>query len=156
MISLTLDSLSDYFKSKNYNVVHQEETSQLYILLQIQKVDYPLFIRIYKESGLLQLLLFMPTQVKEGCENELARLLHLINREIELPGYGFDESSKAIFYRVMLQSYDGKIAVEQIDNFIKSLDNLCTMFTVPIVAIAQGNTTYSKLMADLEKLSTQK
>lgn len=156
MIPLNLQSLTDYLKSKNLNAVLQEETAQLYVLLQIQKVEYPLFLRIYKESELLQLLLFMPAQIKEGYENEISRMLHLINREIEMPGYGFDENSKAIFYRVMLSSYDGKIAKQHIDNFLKSLDNLCNMFTIPIVAIAQGQTTYTKLMADLAKLNTQK
>lgn len=149
MINLTLENIKKYLATKDYSFEVQKETDQLHAVLKFQGASYPLFIRIFERSDMLQLLLFLPCTIKEGCQSELARLLHRINKEVDVPGYGMDESSNVVFYRFMLPGYKGQIEETGILSYLRSLEKLCDTFTVPIVAVAQGRLTFQAILDQL-------
>ncbi|MFQ5729728.1 MAG: YbjN domain-containing protein, partial [Waddliaceae bacterium] len=109
MMKVTLDALLKFLKKKNYDAKLQRETQQIYIILKLEEKEFPLFLRIFEQSDLLQLLVFMPIQIKPGTHADLARLLHLINKELDIPGFGMDENSEVAFYRCMLPTPEKKI-----------------------------------------------
>ena len=112
MIPLTLDSLYDYLTKNNLEIKRQPETAQLFVLFKIQDQDYPIFLRVMDDGELLQILAFMPISLDPKTAPDLARLLHLFNKEIDIPGFGMDESAKVIFYRIVLPAVEGKVSGE--------------------------------------------
>jgi len=154
MIKLTTENLKDLLKSKNLDPQMQEETGQLYLLYKFQDIEYVMFFRIFEDSTFLQMLLFLPAKIKQGCEPDLGRLLHRINQGIDTPGYGMNEDAKAIFYRVMIPTVDGEIEERHIASVLDSLEGLCKMFTVAIIGVAQGKVTYEKLISEVKNAST--
>lgn len=152
MLSLNLSEVQQFLTSKNYNVQLQKETNQLYILLKIEEREFPLFIRIYEESDLLQLILFIPVVIQAGTENDLARLLHTLNKEIDVPGFGMDENSKIVFYRIMIPAFKKKLESELVETFMKSLPLVAESFAPVIMTAAAGNATYAQIMKKMEEL----
>jgi hypothetical protein len=146
MIKLTLENIQKLLQEKGANVQSQKETGQLYIILKISDTDFPLFIRLYESEDLLQLLLFIPCNIQEGAEGEIARLLHTLNKEIDVPGFGMDETSKVVFYRVMVPAFHNQIEEELIDVYYQSLPNIASTFGGVISAVATGNATYKEVM----------
>lgn len=63
MTPLTIDHLQKTLKRLKYDAQLQEETNQLYVILKIQQIEFPIFLRIYPSEDLLQFLVFMPVQV---------------------------------------------------------------------------------------------
>lgn len=150
MIELNVENLRNHLKSQNWDPQMQEETGQLYLLFKFQDIEYVMFFRIYEKEDFLQMLLFLPSKIKEGCENDLARLLHRINQGIDMPGYGMNEDARAIFYRIMLPTVDGQLEEKHIDAILNSLEGLCKMFSVAIIGVAQGKITYEKLISEVK------
>lgn len=153
MIKLSLETIRKYLATKGYPLEVQKETDQLHSVLKIQGANYPLFLRIFEQSDVLQLLVFLPCTIKEGCEPELARLLHRINKEVDIPGYGMDESNKVVFYRFMLPGHKNQIEETAIFSYLRSLEKLCDTFTVPIVSVAQGRLTFQAILDQLNSSS---
>lgn len=151
LIKLTLDNVQKFLAKKEYQAQLQQDTGQLFLQLKYNGQDFPAFIRLYEEGDLLQLLLFIPCNIKPGTESDLARLLHLINKEIDIPGFGMDENANVIFYRLMIPAFKGQIEDELIETFIKSLDLLCKTFTPAIVAVAQGMATYDDILQRVQE-----
>jgi hypothetical protein len=152
-MELTLDNVKELL-SKNHDIQYQEETNQLYMVMKVQGLDFPLFIRVYDEGDLLQLILFIPITLQPSTTPDLARLLHTLNKEIDIPGFGMDESSKVVFYRIMLPSYNKQIEEGLIEMFMSSLPLVAESFAPIIVTAASGNATYDEIMkkmADIEK-----
>src|ERR1700722_19094980 len=102
MLCLTMDHLREYLIAQKFPVHFQQETNQIYMLYTIGGKEFPLFMRIFGDADLLQLLTFIPCHLHSNATNSLARLLHLLNKELDIPGFGMDEAAKFVFYRVML------------------------------------------------------
>jgi len=146
MIKVSLESIQEHLFSKNFAVKFQPETKQLYMVFQIDKKEYPLFIRILSENHFVQLLLFFPGNIKPARFNEIARLLHLINKEIDAPGFCIDEESGYVFYRCMVPAVDQKIDSTLLENFIKASELLCKSFTPVINNVATGALDFKSVL----------
>ena len=146
MIKVTLDSLQEYLRKKKHDVQLQKETQQLYIILKIEGKEFPLFLRIFEQSELLQLLVFMPTPIKPGTHADVARLLHLLNKELDIPGFGMDENTHLAFYRCMLPIPGKKIDETLFDAYFKSIELICESITAPVFAVASGLATYQEIL----------
>lgn len=152
MIDLTIDEVKKHLIGKGYNVQYQEETNQLYMLVKVANLDFPVFIRAYDEGDLLQLILFIPISLQEGTEEDVARLLHTLNKEIDIPGFGMDEINRVIFYRIMIAGIDKKIEERNIDIFMASLPLIAESFSPIIMAAGAGNATYEEIMKKMEEI----
>ncbi len=146
MIDVNLDSLLVFLKDLQYDAQIQKETNQIYIPLKIEKIDFPLFIRVYDETHLLQLLVFMPTNIKASTKSDLARLLHFLNKEMDIPGFGMDEDSNVSFYRAMLPSHDKQIDEELVKTYLNSLQIIGNMFFPIISQVANGSTKFEEVL----------
>jgi hypothetical protein len=148
---LTLENVQSFLAKKKIDAQMQKETGQLYIANTFQGVEFPTFLRVYEGGELLQILLFIPSNIKAGTEKEVARLLNLINKEIDIPGYGMDENSNVIFYRIMIPAFKQQIQEEIIERYLSSLEQLCKTFTPAIVAVSQGHMTYEEILKKLQE-----
>lgn len=146
MIPLTLDSLFSLLTDNQFDVKRQPETQQLYILLKTQEQDYPIFLRVMDEGELLQLLAFMPVSLETKTASDTARLLHLFNKEIDIPGFGMDENAKVIFYRVVLPSLDSQVSGEIVCGYLNSIKVLTETFYPVIAAVVTGKATFAEVV----------
>lgn len=156
MISATLNSLVEFLKKNKYEADIQKETQQVFTILKIGERDYPLFLRLFEESQHLQMLLFIPVQLKPEASNDMARLLHLLNKEMDLPGFGMDESSGVVFYRLMVPMMHKKVDDELLLGYLKTAQNICELFAGPIEAIAQEQTSLDEILRKAQESENQK
>lgn len=146
MIPLTLDSMFDYLSKNGLDVKRQPETKQLYILFKLHEQEFPLFIRIMDEGELLQMIAFMPVSLETKTVSDLARLLHVFNKEIDIPGFGMDETAKVCFYRAVLPGSNNKMLGEIVTGYINSIKVISETFFPVIVAVVTGAATYADVM----------
>lgn len=146
MIDTTPNAIIKALKEWKYEPKLQTETGQIYLILHYHGIDFPLFVRIFDQSDLLQLLVFMPSKIKPGTEEDLARLLHLVNKEMDIPGFGMDENAAVVFYRAMLPTPDKKIDPAVLQAYIKSIHVICESLSQPVLAVASGQTTYAEII----------
>lgn len=146
MTPMTPDALLTYLKKNNYKADLQDETKQVYTVLSASGKEYPLFLRIFDGGHLLQLLIFLPCGLNPDILPDMARLLHLLNKELDLPGFGMDELSGAIFYRLMIPTPKKKLEDEVLQAFLKTLEHVCNMFSPPIEAVANGALTLQEIL----------
>lgn len=173
MTDLTPDSLLQFMKKNKYEADLQKDTQQVYTIFKINQREYPLFLRIFDQGHLLQVLVFIPCQF-EPNENfsfekkhahpkpvssetkqavaDLARLLHLLNKELDVPGFGMDETAGVAFYRLMLPTPKKKIDEELLLAYIKTAEHVCKMFATPIEAISTGQMTLDQILEKAHEL----
>jgi hypothetical protein len=152
MIQLNLNALINYLRDKNYDAQMQKETQQIYIILKIAGKEFPLFIRIFDQSDLLQLLVFLPVNIKPSVYPDLARLLHQLNKELDIPGFGMDESAGVVFYRCMLPILEKKIEEPLLDAFLKSIGVICESICSPVFVVASGSASYTEIIAKAKEI----
>jgi hypothetical protein len=156
MLDVTITSLMEFFKKNEYDPQFQKETGQIYFMLKIQGLEFPFFTRIFLESQLIQLLIFIPCQIKPPYIADVARLLHMINKELDLPGFGMDETANAVFYRVMLPAPMNQISKKLLKSFVLTIERVCEMFSTPISAVATGHTSLKEIINKSYEMQNKK
>jgi hypothetical protein len=146
MIPLSLDSLYEYLTTQKVDVKRQPETKQLYVLNKIHDTEYPTFIRVMDEGELLQILAFMPVSLDPKTVPDLSRLLHLFNKEIDIPGFGMDEASKVCFYRIVLPGLENQISGEIVTGYMNSIHVIIETFFPVIAAVVTGAANYEDIL----------
>lgn len=150
-LSLDLNSLMAYFQSQGYAAEIQAETHQIYFPIQITSREYPVFSRIFDESGLLQVLVFFPCTIEGKSIPEMARLLHIFNKELDLPGFGMDEVAGVVFFRWMLPTQGKEVPEATLSACLATLKTVCQTFTQVIQAIAAGAVNFETLLEKARK-----
>jgi len=150
MLKLDLNQIYKYLTAKSYNVQLQSETNQVCILQKIEERDYPLFIRIFDGGELLQLLAFIPCNTKPTTLSDTARLLHLLNKEIDFPGLGMDEDNLVVFHRIMLPIKKKEVDEETLEAVINAIHLTCTSFAPIIATVAYGMATFEDIVKKAE------
>jgi len=146
MIPLDLTKIKSYLSTKGIESEIQKETDQLCILLKIAEREFPLFIRIYEGGELVQLLAFLPCNTKTETLGDTARLLHLLNKEIDTPGFGMDENSLVVFYRCMIPVKEKKIDDKLFDAYLNATQVVCQSFAPVVAAVAYGGITFDEVL----------
>jgi hypothetical protein len=176
MINITPESLLQFMKKHQYESDIQADTQQVYTIFKINQKEYPLFLRVFDEGHLLQLLVFIPCHLEPneqyvlgkkesgsaGSESkseqqktiiaDLARLLHLLNKELDVPGFGMDEMAGVVFYRLMLPTPKKKIDGDLLLAFLKTVEHVCQMFANPIEAVSSGQMTLDQILAKAQEM----
>jgi hypothetical protein len=156
MIQATNDELLNFLRQHQYEAELQEETNQVYTIFKISNREYPLFLRIVDEGQLLQLLAFIPCPLEKDAITDMARLLHLLNKELDLPGFGMDEMAGVVFYRLMLPTYDKKMDEDLLLSFIKTMEYVCEIFSNPIEAIGHGHLTLDQVLQKIKEIDYER
>lgn len=150
MIPCSIESLMKFLNGKKLEPVLQKETNQIYILFKIDNQDFPLFFRIYEGGDLLQLLTFFPLQVRKERFDVMGRLLHLLNKEIDLPGFGIDESVGLVYHRIMIPAINHKLDTHLLGSYIDSVPKICKQFFTPIAGTAASEMGFEEILKKTE------
>lgn len=177
MINITSESLLQFLRKNKYDAEIQSDTQQVYTIFKLNQREYPLFLRVFDEGHLLQLLVFIPSNLepneqfaigkKQGKASseeadkakdqkaivaDVARLLHLLNKELDVPGFGMDEMAGVVFYRLMLPTPKKKIESELLLAFLKTIEHVCQMFSTPIEAVSSGQMTLNQILSKAQEV----
>ncbi len=155
MAVLNLDNIKKSLKKKNMDAQVQQETQQVYTILNLDGKEFPLFIRIYEQGDLLQLLAFLPFQLKKDTLNDVSRLLHLFNKELDIPGFGMDETSEVAFFRCMIPALDSTYDEKLLESYLDTIQTACQTFSTPIEAIAMGTVAFDDILKKIQEASPQ-
>jgi hypothetical protein len=146
MLSLDLPQLLAYLLEKKFTAHIQQETNQLCVLFTVDKKEYPAFIRFAQNSDLLQILTFIPRTIKPTAFADTARLLHMFNKEIDLPGFGMNEETGHLFFRCAIPCPKGKVDGQVLEAFLNSTQVVCKNFGHAIETVAEGLISYDDLI----------
>jgi len=151
MIQPTIEGLQRYLKENNIDAEFQPSTNQLYFILMLHDREVPVFLRIISDGFLIQLLAFLPFQIKKDAVNDVSRLLHFLNKEIDAPGFGIDESLDLAFYRCMVPTINGEVDVALLNMYLNTLQKVCKDYMLNIEPVALGSITYEKIINNAKK-----
>lgn len=155
MIALNLNALYDFLKQNKEDVKKQEATDQIYIIYKQEGLEFPLFIKT--DGTVLQMIIFLPCKLKPNTAPDMGRLLHLLNKEIDLPGFGMDEQSGITFYRNVITT-NKKLDTEVFLDILNAMPRLAQMF-FPLISRVANGTSYesvaNKLVDTMRKLAEQ-
>lgn len=146
MLELKIPIILDFLKKKNYNAEFQKESNQIACILSVDGLELPLFLKIHQESPLLQLVLFLPGKLNKTSLLEVSRLLHFLNKEIDLPGFGMDEISGTLFYRASILSINQLIDSQILEIHIKSMESISSSMTPLILKVADGSVKFESVL----------
>ncbi len=132
----------------------QPETKQIYVIFEHEGSQFPLFIRELHDGELVQLLTFIPTNVEPAHMNDLGRLLHMLNKELDMPGFCLDETSNTVFYRLMMPALKKEFQPEILEALINTSQMICKTFSTVIEALAQGAMTLEDILKKAGELKT--
>ncbi|WP_068470359.1 YbjN domain-containing protein [Candidatus Protochlamydia phocaeensis] len=156
MINMTPESILTFMQKNKYEADIQADTQQVYTILKLSQKEYPLFLRVFDDGHLLQMLAFIPCQLQREIVPDMARLLHLLNKELDVPGFGMDEMAGVVFYRLMLPTPKKKIDGDLLLAFLKTIEHVCQMFATPIEAVGFGQTTLDEILQKAQEMEQQK
>ncbi len=145
-IPLNQNALLQFLNQKDFHPLFQKETDQTYLVMNIGEYEVPLFFLIRSENSLLQTLAYLPYQLQEKTLGETARLLHLLNKELDMPGFGLDEKEDLMFYRCVIPCVDGKISEELLLTYISCTRLACETFMGAIGTILSGSASIDELL----------
>src|ERR1700722_5992510 len=118
MIKLTEDSLYKLLKEKNLKPIFEKQSKSTYLNMSIKGVEVPIFFAVRGEGNLLQTIAYLPYELNPGAVGDVARLLHLLNREVDIPGFGMDETQKLMFFRCVIICVDAKLDPKLLDIYL--------------------------------------
>jgi hypothetical protein len=131
MIPFTSEGLIEHLKEKQLEPQVQGETNQIFYIHKNGLGEFPIFLRIYENQSQLQILFFLQAPVPKERIDTIARFLHFLNKEIDLPGFGLDEFLNLVFHRIMIPVYGPHLGSTVLDLYLNSLPGLCdTLFPV--------------------------
>ena len=130
----------------------QPETKQLLTKFSINGFEYPMFIRQLTGGNLLQVLTFIPCTIEKDALFDLSRLLHMINKELDMPGFCCDEESKTVFYRVVVPCVNGQVDEPLFHAFLNVTKHVCEMFGTIVQAIAVKAMSLEEMMSKAKEL----
>ena len=151
MIPCNIDGLTKYLTAQKLNPVYQKETNQIYVICKINTQEFPLFFRIYEGEDLLQLLIFFPLQITHERFNAMARMLHLLNKEIDLPGFGMDEVVGLAYHRIMMPVFEKKIDTHLLSSYLAAVPKICEQFFPSIMGTATSDLTFEEILKKSQK-----
>lgn len=153
MISLKLENFGKHLKEKGIAFDTQAESNQLLIINKIEHVEFPLFVRIMEESDLIQLLLFFPTKIKKETLSDLARALHLLNKELDIPGFGMDEKSDFVYFRALIPCNNNKCDPAIFDKYLNAVQMIGKSFLPLVAATSQGLINFEEVQKRLNDMT---
>ncbi len=148
----SINTIIYYLKESNLQPEIQKETNQLFINFTMHQYEVPVFFVLHPVSHLIQMIAYLPYQLSEKTIGEMGRLLHLLNKELDMPGFGMDESEKLIFYRAVVPCLNKEIDKQLFNTYLGTTRVACDTFMHVIGLIASGNMTVDTLLKNKPKI----
>ena len=146
--TLNQNNLTKFLTHAQLEPSLERESGLIDITVPAGEHELPLFFVIRNEGEVLQLVCYFPYQIQQGQRDATARLLHLVNRDIDIPGFGMDEEQNIIFYRLVIPCLKGEINEDLLRVYIDTIKLICDSFFHAIGLISTGN-------MDLDELKKQ-
>ena len=140
-IKLNQDELIKLLNKFQLEPTLQSETDQIYIVMKIADQEVPIFLGIRSEETLLQSVAYIPYQLEEKALNEVSRVLHILNRELDVPGFGLDEQQKLMFYRCVILCPDHELDEKILELYLATTRIAVESFMGAISMVASGKQT---------------
>jgi hypothetical protein len=134
----------------------QQGSNQLMVKFNQNGSEYPMFLRQLDGGNLLQMLTFVPCTIEKESFFDLIRLLHMINKELDMPGFCCDEDSKTVFYRVVIPCLSQQLNEELLQAYVNTTKEVCGMFGTIVHAIAINAMTLDEMMTKAHELQKVK
>lgn len=147
-------NLLEALKDLKHDAKVQPETKQIYIIFEHEKAQFPLFIRELHEGELVQLLTFIPCNVDKVHLADLSRLLHMLNKELDMPGFCLDEASSTVFYRLMMPTLKKEFQPHILEALINTSQMVCKSFAAVIEALAVGAMSLDEILKKAQQLQS--
>jgi len=138
MLELKLPKLLDHLKKDQPDAEIQEEHKQIALMLKLGENDeknVPLFVGVLHDT-VVQMIAYLPYELKKDASAEVGRFLHLLNKQLDVPGFGMDEESGKIFYRVLVPCHKPELEAELLDAYIRTIKTACASILEGIDAAA--------------------
>ncbi|MBS0635258.1 MAG: YbjN domain-containing protein [Verrucomicrobia bacterium] len=145
-------NLLEALKTLKLDAKVQPETNQIYVIFEHEKAQFPLFIRELHDGELVQLLTFIPCNVDKNHAADLARLLHMLNKELDMPGFCLDETSSTVFYRLMMPTLKKEFQPHILEALINTSQMVCKSFAAVIEALAVGAMSLDEILKKAQQL----
>lgn len=143
---LTLNNLFNFLTKNNYLPELQNETNQIYVLIKKANTELALFFRVLGDGELLQIVTYLPLKIKNESTNEVARLLHKINNDLDVPGFCLSEPSQLIFYRLVVPCLDKMCSPALLLQYLKIAPQACSTCIHVIASVANGAISFDDLL----------
>lgn len=134
---------------------HKERERILEIILKVQELGQELSDNREDQQEFAKILFQVPFPfpIKEQSIQQIASMLLMLNRYLELPGFEMIEEERKLYYRYVLltdtDKIDRKICLAIIGIIMVTLD----LFTQPIELVASGEMTFNDLLDQVLKLN---
>lgn len=136
---LNQSNLIKFLKDIHLDPQIEDQSGLTYVNIQANDRDLPLFFVIRGKDEILQLVCYLPFQLGPDQKSSVARLLHLLNRDIDLPGFGMDEEQGLLFYRLVIPCIGGKIHDDLLRVYIDTVKIVCDSFSHAIGLVNSGS-----------------
>ncbi len=151
---LNQNNLLKYLNELKLKPILQKQTNQIYIEMKILNSDVPVFFDIRSENAFLHTIAYLPYQLQKKTLHEAARMLHHLNRELDMPGFGMDEQEKLMFYRCMIPCLNKKIDEQLLNVYLSTTRVACETFMQGISSIVTGGLTVDEMFSKKPKSSS--
>lgn len=146
MFTLTNENILSFLKEHGYKADFEKKTNQITTTIDVDGMQFPVFIRVLSDGPVLQILAFIPCTIKKESLFDISRLLHFLNKEMDIPGFGIDELAGVVFYRITVPALDNKVNSLLFETYLKSLPPICKTFTPAIINVSQGTMSFEALL----------
>lgn len=151
MTKLTQDSLFQFLKKNKLEPTLQKESGQIYIVASIANQDVPIFFGIRRDGLILQIIAYLPFEIRPQSVPEVARLLHYLNKELDIPGFGMDEPHELLFYRTIVPCKRAEFDEELFDIYLSTLKVACDTFMGAIAMIGSGASSFEEAIQKMKE-----
>lgn len=153
-MELNYTHLEKAIQALKHNVSFQKESGQLMMTFKARSLDFPVFIRILQENTLIQLVMFLPCKAEETTLQDTLRLLNFFNRELDLPGFCYDERTQLVFYRIVIPAFDKMMVSENtLEKIFEMLPSIASTFAPLTQLVCSGTKSFNDIKNDFTKAS---
>lgn len=139
-------SLIAFLTEHHLNPCMQEESGLPYISYPVQGYEIIVFFLLRQESHLLQIMAYLPFKLPKATVSETARMLHILNKELDMPGFGMDEEEELVFYRSVIPCPLRQIDKKLFQTYLTTSRFACTTFLQAIKLLASGEISLHQLI----------
>jgi hypothetical protein len=142
----TINQIQAHLEKQGLKPQFQKETNQIYLITLKSGIELVMFLRLLSEGELLQIITFVPVKIRQETLNDLSRLLHKLNRDLDFPGFGIDEDTGIIFFRVVMPCLNRQCDLDILEKHLEAVPKIVVAFYKVIDTIVKGETTFDELL----------
>lgn len=105
------------------------------------------------EESLVHLFAALPFFIQPGAMADTSRLLMILNKPLDIPGFGLDEKTRLVFFRYSLISHKGQLSSRLLIAMIGTIHLLIDSLSPQIEAVASGKGLKETLAATVQALT---